>query len=74
MMSLSEIEYSALRINEQGVLRIRTPRDIRMMPEIYFPRGGFGSTTFIIDHKCLKYEVLNVRMLRESWNPLVSLF
>jgi hypothetical protein len=67
-MSLEDLAYPVLRLNERGVRKARRPADLRLMPQPYFAAGGFQGGSFIIDSSCRKYEVLEIRALRRSYN------
>jgi hypothetical protein len=67
-MHLPDLDYPILRINERGVLRVKKANKLKRMPEPYFERGGFKGNTSILDLNCQKFDVLNIRKLRRSWD------
>ena len=67
-MRLSDLNYPILRVNERGVLNVKKPRSLRLMPEIFFKRGGFEGQTFILDAECQRFDVLRIDKVRRSWD------
>jgi hypothetical protein len=67
-MRLSDLNYPILRINERGVLTVKKPRSLRLMPEVFFKSGGFKGQTFILDQECQRFDVLRIEKVRRSWD------
>jgi len=67
-MRLSDLNYPILRINERGVLTVKRPRSLRLMPEVFFKKGGFKGQTFILDTECQRFDVLKIDKVRRSWD------
>jgi len=68
MMRLTDLNYPILRINERGVLTVKRPRSLRLMPEVFFKKGGFKGQTFILDAECQRFDVQRIEKIRRSWN------
>jgi len=68
MMRLSDLNYPNLRINERGVLTVKRPRSLRLMPEVFFKKGGFKGQTFFLGPQCQRFDVLRIHKVRRSWD------
>lgn len=67
-MRLLDLDYPVLRMNERGVLKAKSARKLRLMPELFFERGGFEGETSLLDLNCKKFVVLEIEKRRRSWD------
>ena len=67
-MRLSDLNYPVLRINERGVLTVKKARSLRLMPELFFKKGGVKAPVFILDAECQRFDVVRIDKVRRSWD------
>src|SRR5690349_20140024 len=68
IMRLSDLNYPVLRINERGVLTVKKARSLRLMPELFFKKGGVKAPVFILDAECQRFDVVRIDKVRRSWD------
>ena len=68
MMELRDICYPILRVNDRGVLQVKNPRQIRVLPEVSFSKEALLETTIFLDEKCRKYVLKGIKKRRRSFH------
>lgn len=65
------MKFPVLRINDLHIRKFRSLAELRLMSQKYFELRGFcGKGTFFIDLEGVRYDLINVKRIRRSLNPI----